>query len=185
MEHEAELLNRARCFEKEALAEIYDTYSSALFRYAYRLLGSEDQAEECVAEVFSRFLQALSKGGGPEFHLKPYLYRIAHNWATDQFRRQPPPPLPLEPELISNNDINPSILAADNFQREQVRAMLRLLTPDQRQVILLKYFENFTNQETAEALDKPVGAVKSLQHRALAALERLLLKEEIIDEFVR
>lgn len=185
MEHEANLLNRARCFEEAALAEIYDTYSSALFRYAYRLLGSEDQAEECVAEVFSRFLQALSKGGGPEIHLKPYLYRIAHNWATDQFRRQPPSPLPLEPELISSSEINPSILTADKIEREHIRAMLRLLTPDQRQVILLKYYENFTNQETAEALGKPVGAVKSLQHRALNALERLLLKEEITDGIIR
>jgi RNA polymerase sigma-70 factor (ECF subfamily) len=48
------------------------------------------------------------------------------------------------------------------------------LTPDQQQVISLKFLEGLSNQERAAVLDKPVGTVKSLQHRALAALHRLL-----------
>ncbi len=52
------------------------------------------------------------------------------------------------------------------------------LTPEQRQVISLKYLEDWTNEEIARSLNKPVGAVKSLQHRALGSLRRLLLKEE-------
>ncbi len=184
MAHNSDLLERARQLDQEALAEIYDTFSPGLFRYACRLTGQEDQAEECVAEVFSRFLSALSGGGGPQEHLQAYLYRIAHNWITDQFRRQPPPPLPLESEILPADGPSPPQAAAIELEREQVRVSLQLLTPDQRQVIVLKYYENFTNEQVAAALDKPLGAVKSLQHRGLGALRRILLVEESVDESI-
>jgi RNA polymerase sigma-70 factor (ECF subfamily) len=64
--------------------------------------------------------------------------------------------------------------AAKHIQQQQVRKALRSLTPDQQKVISLKYLENWSNEEIARVLHKPVGAVKSLQHRALASLLRLL-----------
>lgn len=180
----SDLLKRARQFDQNALAEIYDTFSPGLFRYAWRLTGQEDLAEECVAEVFSRFLSALSGGGGPQDHLQAYLYRIAHNWVTDQYRRQPPPPLPIEGELLPDTTPGPPQAAAEALERELLRNSLLLLTPDQRQVVMLKYYENFTNEQVAAVLEKPVGAVKSLQHRALEALRRILLVEDRIDESI-
>ena len=90
------LLQRARHFDQQALGEIYDTYSPRLYRYAMRLLGEVELSEDCVAETFSRFLHALHGGGGPTDYLQAYLYRVAHNWITDQYRRQPPPPLSLD-----------------------------------------------------------------------------------------
>lgn len=72
------------------------------------------------------------------------------------------------------------ILAATD-EREAVRAALIQLTPDQRQVIVLKFLEEWSNQEVAEALDKPVGAIKALQHRAINTLRRFLVEpEEVI-----
>lgn len=185
MKSEAELLDGARQFDQHSLAEIYDRYSSGIFRYAWRLLGNADEAEECVSEVFSRFLSALAAGGGPREHLRAYLYRIAHNWVNDEFRRKPPPELPLEAELVGQPEANPALLAGQELERQQVRAALRLLTPDQRQVILLKYYEGFSNLETAASMDKPLGAVKALQHRALAAMRRMLLSKEEVNEPVR
>jgi RNA polymerase sigma-70 factor (ECF subfamily) len=52
------------------------------------------------------------------------------------------------------------------------------VTPDQRQVLVLRYLEGFSNEEVAAALQKSVGAVKALQHRALAALKRRLQDRE-------
>jgi RNA polymerase sigma-70 factor (ECF subfamily) len=57
--------------------------------------------------------------------------------------------------------------------------VLKQLTPDQQQVIILKYLENMENEEIARAMKKPVGAVKSLQNRALTALKRILRNEEL------
>jgi RNA polymerase sigma-70 factor, ECF subfamily len=143
------LLARARRFELESLAEVYDTLSPGLYAYARRLLGEDGLAEDCVAETFSRFLAALKAGRGPERFLQAYLYRIAHNWITDQFRRQPPPPLSLDPELQLTTEPLPEQAVDLLWQQEQVRAALYRLTPEQRQVVMLKYVEGWENQADA------------------------------------
>ena len=169
------LLHRARVYDLQALAEIYDLYSPGLYRYAMRLVGDEDLAEDCVSETFNRFLKTVKAGKGPEHHLQAYLYRVAHNWITDHYRCQPS--LPLNPDFMSDPADDPSRAFAEKAEEERVRNALRLLTPEQRQVIVLKYLENWRNQEVAEAVNKPVGAVKALEHRALRAMERLLKKD--------
>lgn len=178
--HEMELLDAARSFDMHALADIYDAYSPALYAYAARMLGSPAEAEECVSETFSRFLQALQKGNGPRHYLRAYLYRMAHNWITDQYRRQPPPPLELDESLMDGNLPKPGQVAEQRDVQNRLRNALKALTPDQRQVLVLKYLEEMENEEVAAALGKPVGAVKALQHRALAALRRLLPEEEFV-----
>lgn len=178
MDTEKSLLEGAHRFEEKALAEIYDRFSPGVYRYAMRLLGDAMLAEDCVAETFSRFLMALSRGKGPQQYLQAYLYRIAHNWITDTYRRQPLPALPLEPGMHASTDDDPSQSVALEMERQEIRAALAHLTPDQRQVIVLKYLEGWRNDDVAVALEKPVGAVKALQHRAINALRRLLVKEQ-------
>ena len=180
MNSESDLIQRAQQFEEEALARIYDTYSPGVYRYAVHLLGDAVLAEDCVADTFYRYLQALRSGGGPRDHLQAYLYRIAHNWITDHYRRQPSQPLPLFEDQASGEE-NLLQIVLNRIEKSQVRGAIRCLTPDQRQVITLKYLEGWENETVALVLEKPLGAVKSLQHRALEALRRMLLpqKEEI------
>lgn len=174
---EAELLSGARQFDRATLAQIYDQFSPGLYRYAARRLGDAIQAEECVAETFSRFLQVLRDGKGPRDHLRAYLYRVANNWIVDSYRRQPPPPLPLEPEFAAAIQDGPAARLSEEIEREEMRSALKQLTPEQQQVIVLKYLEGWKAEEIANTLEKPVGAVKALQHRGLAALRRLMAKE--------
>ncbi len=169
-----DLLKQAKSFDLQALGEVYDRYSPGLYGYAFRLLGDASLAEDCVAETFSRFLQALKAGRGPQDYLQAYLYRIAHNWITDQYRRQPPPSLSLEDEQGYPSDSHPEREAVQRLEQEQVRAALHRLTPEQRQVVILKFIEGWENEGIAKAIDKPTGAVKALQHRALEALRRML-----------
>ena len=174
---EASLLKRARLFEAEALSEIYDRYSSELYRYAWRLLGKEDLAEECVAEAFSSFLNVIKQGGGPKRHLRAYLYRIVHNIAVDYYRRKPPPEISIEEVQLPDLEMEPSETIARLSEVANVRLALSELTFEQRQVILLKYIEGWSNTEVAKTMEKPVGAVKSLHHRAIRNLRRSLLSE--------
>jgi RNA polymerase sigma-70 factor (ECF subfamily) len=145
-----------------------------------RLLGDDDLAEECVAETFSRFLHALRAGRGPQRHLKAYLFRIAHNWITDHFRRAEPVVEWKEQaaQNLPDGTPSPDEYLEDQLEQELVRRALQHLTPDQRQVVVLRFLEGWSLAEVAVALDKPVGAVKALQHRALAALRRLLAQEK-------
>ena len=143
-----------------------------------RLLGEVDLAEECVADTFQRFLTALQQGSGPRDFLRAYLYRSAHNWITDHYRRRHFQVVELPADLRAETEQEPPDMAAQNLQRREVQSALAMLTPDQRQVIVLKFLEDWDNQEIARVLDKPVGAVKSLQHRALNTLKHILKQDE-------
>ena len=92
------ILERAKRFEAQALEEIFDCYSPGIYRYAFRLLGDTELARECMAETFSRFLNALKREGGPDNYLQAYLYRIAHNWITDHYRSSNPT-IPLDSSI--------------------------------------------------------------------------------------
>jgi RNA polymerase sigma-70 factor (ECF subfamily) len=106
--------------------------------------------------------------------LAPWLYCVARNLVIDHYRRQQyRNHLNLNEELIESS-FDTAKVAEMRISTEKLRMALQKLTPDQRQVILLKFIEGFSNQEVAETLSKPVGAVKSLQHRALVALRHLL-----------
>jgi RNA polymerase sigma-70 factor (ECF subfamily) len=171
---EQELLRQAGQLDGRALAEIYDLYSPRLYRYAMRLLGDACAAEDCVAETFSRFLRALKAGSGPRDYLQAYLFRMAHNHIADHYRRQP-----LTEELdddLPHAEITEQT-ACEHLRQHRVRTALRELTEEQQQVIALKFLEGWENEEIARALHKPIGAVKSLQHRALAQLKKILLDE--------
>lgn len=174
---EQDLLQRARSFENQALAEIYDRFSPGLYRYAMRLLGDSILAEECLGDTFSRLLQSLKSHRGPRDHLQAYLYRIAHNWITDHYRKTPPPMIPIEDTEPADPGPTPEKVVAMRHQTQRVRAAMLQLTPDQRQVLILRFLEEWNIEQVAAALGKPEGAVKSLQHRGLAAMKKLLHAE--------
>ena len=175
---EPDLLQRARSFENQALAEIYDRFSPGLYRYAMRLLGDPILAEECLGDTFSRLLLALKSRRGPRDHLQAYLYRITHNWITDHYRKTPLPVIPIEDTEPADPGPTPEKAVVMCHQKQRVRAAMLQLTPDQRQVLILRFFEEWDIEDVAAALGKPGGAVKSLQHRGLAALKKLLGAEE-------
>lgn len=179
--NEIALIAMARELDQNALAQIYDMYSPGLHRYAYRLLGDQDMAEDCVAETFSRFLKILHARQGPENHLQAYLYCIAHNLITDTYRRHSPIEVELPEDMIEDESLKPETLFLQDSEKNKIRLALRSLTPNQQQVVTLRFLEGWSNEEVSVAIQKPVGAVKALQHRALASLHQFLSSEEKTD----
>ena len=176
MSEERDLLQHASQFKHQALAQIYDAYSPGIYRYAMRLLGDDSLAEDCVADTFSRFLNSLQRKQGPRDHLQAYLYRIAHNWVVDHYRTGRET-LELDESFRSEADL-PEKEAAKHIRQKQVREAIQQLSPDQQQVVVLKFLEDWSNEEVAKVLHKPVGAVKSIQHRALDSLRQLLSEKD-------
>lgn len=178
MTTDRKLLKLARQFDHDTLANIYDTYSPGVYRYAMRLTGDQDLAEECVADTFSRLLQAFSAGKGPQDFLQAYLYRIAHNWIVDHYRKKP-----FEPDLLddkhADDGLSPEELTGNLLQNDLLRKAIHTLTPDQQQVIALKYLQGLENMEISRIIKKPMGAVKSLQHRALNNLKKIIDQMDI------
>jgi RNA polymerase sigma-70 factor (ECF subfamily) len=178
MRMETLTLPSATILDKQALAGIYKQHSTELFRYAYKLLGDNDLAEDCVAETFSRLLHAVHRNMGPHENVRAWLYRVAHNWITDHYRRQPLLPLDLEVDLQANQAENPSQVVGNNLDQEHVRAALLRLPPEQRQVIELRFLEGWAHEEVANALGKSTESTRALQYRALNSLRRMLLETE-------
>jgi RNA polymerase sigma-70 factor (ECF subfamily) len=184
-------LEAARRFDEGALAEIYDALSPELYRYAYRLVGDGVGAEDLLSETFFRFLRAIQSGGGPKDHLRAYLYRTMHNLVVDHHRRGEPVWGELLPGLVSGNERDdPARAVQQRLEEREARCLLWQLTDEQRQVILLRFFQGLSNAEIARILKKTEGAVKALQHRGLASLRRQIeespggrrVRHESIDE---
>ena len=159
--------------DKQALLEIYEHYNPEIFRYACRMLGDNNLAEDCVADTFLRLLIAIH-GGVLLGNIRAYLYRIAHNWIIDHFRRHPQAELTLDEQLHTNAEDNPSQLAAQNVEAQRIRSALLKLSAEQRLVIELRFMENWSHDEVAVALDKTVEATRALQYRAVEALRQAL-----------
>jgi RNA polymerase sigma-70 factor (ECF subfamily) len=106
--------------------------------------------------------------------LRAYLYRIAHNWIVDLYRD--PQQISALDESLPGEEFTEDE-AAKRIRQTQLRKVIRHLTADQQKVITLKYLEDWSNEEIAQALQKPVGAIKAIQHRALVSLQKLLSED--------
>jgi RNA polymerase sigma-70 factor (ECF subfamily) len=182
---DSQLLELAREYNSQALAEIYDRYAEAIYRYLYRYLGDAEQAEDLTSEVFVKLLQVLNTRRAPNEHLQGWLYSVARNLAMDWFRKLAKgAPLPLDEHthLIEHSDLvmdgdAPSSVFERRQTRQRLRAAICQLTADQRQVIWLRFGEGLKIAEVSEVTGKSEGAVKVLQHRAVKRLAKLLERE--------
>lgn len=179
------LLQRAREYDSQALAEIYDCHAESIYRYLYRLLGSAHVAEDLTSEVFLRLLQVMGTSRAPSDHLRGWLYRVAHNLAVDWYREQAKgTQLPLKEELVADGDSalvkSPSALARLEKQQDeqQLREAIQQLTPSQQQVLILRFGEGCRMGEIGRIMGKSEGSVKLIQYRAIKRLQKLLEREE-------
>jgi RNA polymerase sigma-70 factor (ECF subfamily) len=171
---EQQVLKRARAYDAQALADIYDGHAGPVYGYLYRLLGDPAQAEDLTSEVFLRLLQVLGTNREPRDRIDGWLYRVAHNLAMDHFRRQKKAPaVPLEENLVAE-DRQPTDVVEERQTRQQLRACIHRLTSDQQRVVLLRFAEDLPLAEVARLMGKSEGAVKTLQHRALSRLRKLV-----------
>jgi RNA polymerase sigma-70 factor (ECF subfamily) len=179
------LLHRARSLDNAALGEIFDIYYPLLYRYIYHHVHHRTTAEDLTAEVFTRMLEQLADGRGPARHLNAWLYRVAHNLVVDESRRQvyrDHDPLDEGTALAEGNVEAKTEMA---LWRPRAQAALAQLTPNQRAVLILRYLEGYENREVSRILQTSVGAVKALQHRALAAMRRHLERSGVTMEAYR
>jgi len=166
-------------------AEIYERYHGAVYTYVFYRVGDQALAEDLTADVFVRAIESAHRLVDRGRPLLAWLYTIARNRVIDHYRRNGSTAvLPLEERLSADKDHTHSATCAADLALTQraLIAALRHLTEAQRQVILLKFVEGRSNAEVAALLGKREGAIKSLQHRALAALRRTLESSGFDDE---
>lgn len=179
MDDERLLIEEAKRCNPIALDTIYQRHYAGIHQYIYYQVGNITLAEDLASEVFVRALEALPRYTFRGTPVVAWLYRIAHNLVIDYRRRQSRRnDVPLE-EYLGANQEGMDHIVDQHVERETLRRALQVLTDDQRQVLLLRFAQDLDNREIAAILGKTEGAVKALQHRALAALRRHLVRQEI------
>jgi len=182
MLNEKELVDRAKNYDAEAFGQLYDLYFEKIYGYAYYKVGSRFDAEDIAEQVF---LKALEKISGFEWRGVPFqawLFRIAANLVNDYYRARKYKMVDIddESELEVDGNQGPEESTIREIERKEVIEAIKTLTEEQQQVVTMRFIAGMSNEEVAKTINKSVGAVKALQHRAISALGRVL--GEIYDE---
>jgi RNA polymerase sigma-70 factor (ECF subfamily) len=165
-------LDGLRDLDARVLAAVYDRYFPAVYRYVCYRFGDGSLAEDLTSEVFVRLLESCHAGRAPQTNLKGWLLSTSAHAVNDHFRRAYRHPTAELNEDFADSGTNPVEDVELRERQRKVRGALSHLTGDQQHVIVLRFGQGFSLEETAQAMKKKVNAIKQLQLRALAALGR-------------
>jgi RNA polymerase sigma-70 factor (ECF subfamily) len=158
--------------ESWACRRLYDDYAGRVLGYL-RAQGAPEP-EDLTSEVFLRVFDRLPQFSGDEPNFRSWLFTIAHRILIDDARRRQRRPrttvLGLDVETRAAGDVEHE--AMEKVGAEWADELLESLPPDQRAVVALRVTADLSLEQVADILGKRVGAVKSLQHRALESLRR-------------
>jgi RNA polymerase sigma-70 factor (ECF subfamily) len=172
------LVDRAQQGDRVALEELYLLHFDRIYSYLHMSVGNRHDAEDLTTQVFVRMLESIGKFRWRSAPFSAWLFRIAHNLAMDHFRAnkrwQPEEEVP-EPDPGEGSAAEEEAL--ESIGRQSMLELIENLSQEQQQVLTLKFVFNFSNADAATILEKTEGAIKSLQHRALASLQRQLEKQ--------
>jgi RNA polymerase sigma-70 factor (ECF subfamily) len=170
----AALLEGAKAGNQRSWVRIYESLAPRVRGYL-RTRGCAEP-DDAVGEVFLHLARGIATFEGDESSFRSWVFVVAHHRLLDERRRQRRRP---------TNVVDPSVEFADladpadiehealrGPRLEELRALLERLTESQRHVLELRLIAGLTIDEVAQVLDKPAGAVKALQHRAVQAIHR-------------
>jgi RNA polymerase sigma-70 factor (ECF subfamily) len=171
---ESNLVQQAVSGDPEAFATLYDAYLEPIYRFIFFRVGDEQTAEDLTSQVFLKAWDNLSGYQMRGLPFNAWLFRIARNHVIDYYRTYKET-APLEPNAVARPDPAADVDARveRRLQAEEVRLALQHLTPDQQQVLTLRFIEGLTTEEVAQVLGKRPGAIRALQMRGLQALAEI------------
>jgi RNA polymerase sigma-70 factor (ECF subfamily) len=178
-EHIRRLVDRAQAGDRSALEELYLIHFDRIYSYLHLSVGNRHDAEDLTTQTFLKMLESIGRFRWRSAPFSAWLFRIAHNLAMDHFRArrrwQPEEDVPEQP---GSEEPSAELEAMKSIGRQSMLELIEKLSPEQQQVLTLKFVFNFANAEVAKILDKSEGAIKSLQHRALASLQKRLAAQQ-------
>ncbi len=182
----AYLIHGAQAQDKKCCARLYELFAPRVYRYLRVIVRDEDAAQDLTADVFVRLLEHIKtfrvNFDRTAASFTTYVFRIAHNIAIDHVRAN-------SMLLASDEIVEQHLAKADGIQYDgaglesvDLERAMAALTPEQREVLMLRFGEDMAFAEIAAALGKTEGAVKALQVRALNGLARRLDDNEKVEK---
>jgi RNA polymerase sigma-70 factor (ECF subfamily) len=174
------LIDLAKKGNKEAFGILYEIYFVPVFRYIFARVNSREETEDLVQEVFLKVYKNIKEIDVKENSPLNYFFTVAKNSVIDYWRRKK--------EVLTEKEMNLSNYQKPEFvekieQKEMgeiIKELIKELTPDQQEVIVLRFINEMSNKEIAKLLGKTEEAVRQLQSRALKSLREKLKNLKII-----
>jgi RNA polymerase sigma-70 factor (ECF subfamily) len=172
------LVERAKR-DPEAFGELYDLYFGRIYAYIYRKTGDRQAAEDLTSDTFMKALANIKTYRYTGQPFAAWLYRIASNVVTDYYRARKVT-APLDEGLqIPATGTSPEEAALRLDDQQAVARAIQTLSPDQQDVILLRFSGGLKLKEIAQVVGKTEGAVKALMFRALGGLKGKLTESGV------
>lgn len=175
---EHDLIARARAGDENAFSPLVETYQTAVYNLCYRMLGEPQEAEDAAQEAFLRAYAQLRRYD-PTRSFKTWLLSIASHYCIDQLRKRrqtwlsiEDDDLPPHPNLREKTP-GPEEVATRREQSALIQGYLARLAPEDRKMVVMRYWYDLSYEEIAEATGATVSAVKSRLHRARGAVAEM------------
>ncbi len=161
--------------DAEAFGTLYEQYAEVIFRYVYSHLDNRLDAEDLTEEIFLRAWRALPKYDERGLPFSAFLFRIARNSLIDYYR-QKKIVQSIDDIEMQSHEPGPEESVDLKIENTDLRATIAELREDYRNVLIFRFLSGLSPEETAQVMQRSVGAIRVLQHRALSALKDLLEK---------
>ncbi|MFA6136281.1 MAG: sigma-70 family RNA polymerase sigma factor [Candidatus Paceibacterota bacterium] len=177
-ENEKDLAERAIMGEAPAFGLLYDRYQPGIFRFIYLKVGHREEAEDLTHQVFLSAWQNINSFKDQGLPISSWLYRIARNKVIDHYRTKK--------NLIDIEKVTEEVVVEEKAGEETIKKMeievvyqsLSKLTPDQQEIIILRFVEELSYEEISKIIGKNQGAIRVLQFRAIRKLKKMIGKKE-------
>jgi len=182
-ERERVLLESAQAGERTAYGKIVRCYMQRAYFGALRLVGNHEDAQDLSQDAFARAYRHLDRfDTARPFY--PWFYRILRNLCINHLRKKTRQGYPVSLDgdeenpapQVAVSDPDPSVLAERSEIQETVWREIGRLSPEHREIIVLREMEDLPYRDIAETLDIPVGTVMSRLHAARAQLRERMEK---------
>lgn len=178
VQQEESLVRRAQQRDQEAFAQLYEEYFDKIYRYVVIRIGNKAEAEDLTQQVFLNALRSISSFKWKGVPFSAWLYRIAHNLVVDFLRKRAKHTTDSLDGSEAVSGSNPQLEVERKVDIERLLLATQRLTKLQHEVISLRFSGELSIAEAAKIMGKSQGAVKALQHSALAALRKTLTVTE-------
>lgn len=175
-----ELVLRTQAGDNEAFGELYALYRDSIYYYLWRRIDNYSVIEDLISDIF---IKALRNIGNFEWHddrdsLGAWLFTIARNRFLDHCKSHK------ERNEVFDPQLHDMLILSDTEHiltqmaiRQMILPLLKLLTPQQRQCLTLRFFEGLNVEETAQTMGIRPAAVRSHQFKAIAKLRPRVTRE--------
>lgn len=160
--------------DRLAFDELYNRYNNRLFYYFYRMLGNcEETANDFLQDIFLKIIDKPELFN-PDYPFKKWVYSVAHNMCKNEYRKRE------SRKTVLQDTFSEELMEETNLEDDKSRWIeiafreINGLSEKSREILLLKYRENFSLEEIAEILELPKGTVKSRLFNARNELSKLM-----------